>query len=43
MSSTIWLKDVGYGAGGSMSPGVVSMLLREVESSLEGVVLVMEG
>ncbi len=26
-----------------MSPGVVSMLLREVESSLEGLLLVMQG
>ncbi len=43
MSSTNWLKDVGYGAVASMFLGVASMLLREAESTLGALWLVEEG
>lgn len=43
MSSTIWLKDIGYGAVASMSSGVVSMPLGAVETTLGGLLLMEEG
>ena len=45
MSPTIWLKDVGYGVGGSLSSTFVrvSMPLQEVASSLGRLLLTMEG
>ena len=43
ISSTNWLKDVGYGAGGSTSPGLVSVKLREVDSGLGEMLFTMKG
>ena len=43
MSSTIWLKDIGYGAGGSTLLRELPVPSREVISDLEGLLLIAEG
>ena len=43
MSSTIWLKDIGYGAVASSSSRVVFMPLRVVETVLGGLLFMEEG